>query len=450
MPASSPAPRFAAAAEWLCLAAGVALRLSTAANLNPEWGYDAPFHWEYVEWFASHLTLPPIDHAVETFHPPVYYFLSGLLVRLGAGMQGVRAFSVACGCARLLVFLFALRAFVPGRLARCAALLLAGVVPASVFADGTLGGEALSNLEAAVSLWWGASLLQGRRRLWAPLGLLLGLGMLTKVSGLVTAALFGLAALGDALLARGLDWRGRLVRLAPAAGALALAFAVSGPWFLRNHQQKGVWVVSSFQALQKSYLAPLAATPRWERRPLAWLVGWTPSMHERPFWPSGTDPARFWPLLLATTFSDYYCFGYMPRPDGARVAVFDCNGRPIPASEVWPARLSFHGGLAIALVSALAWLWAMALQTRARDPVHLFLLLAPLCGVLGLLQFAVDYPFDSLGVVKGTYVQYLMLPLAALFGVGCEWLLARARPLGWVALAALGMVCGYSFYCRFG
>ena len=442
--------RLASGAEWLCLAAGVALRLSTLFNLNPDWGYDAPFHWRYVEWFAVQASLPPIDHSVETFHPPLYYALSGLLVRLGSGAGGVRALSVLFGCARLVVFLFALRAFVPGRLARSVALLLAGVVPASVFADGTLGAEALSNLEAALSLAWGAALLGGRRGLAVPLGLVLGLGLLTKISGLVPLGLFAGCALLGAVVAPGPGLRGRLLRLAPAAAAVALAAAVGFAWYWRNHQEKGVWVVSSFQSTQSGYLAPIASTPRWLRRTPDFFTGWAPTMHERPFWPSGTAPSRFWPLLLATTFSDYYCFGYMPRPDTARTPAFNCNGRDIPASELWPARLSFHGGLVIALVSALAWLLAVRRQAAQRDVPRLFLLLAPASGVLGLLLFAVDYPFDNLGVVKGAYLQYLMLPLAAVFGIACEWLLQRARPLGWLALGALGLVSYYSFYCRFG
>src|SRR5205814_4423360 len=108
--------------------------------------------------------------------------------------------------------------------------------------------------------------------------------------------------------------------------------------------------------------------------------------HTRPFFPTGLYPTpRFFPVLIASTFNDYYVFGYsdngQPGPD-----------RWISGASVTLGCLSVIAGTAIALITVLAWLGALRALWRRRedgepDP-RFALLLVPLAALLAQLHFA--------------------------------------------------------------
>ena len=125
-----------------------------------------------------------------------------------------------------------------------------------------------------------------------------------------------------------------------------------------------------------------------------------------PFWASATRPyARFWPILVATTFSDYYNFAFVPRPKANAPAV-RINGKPMLTSAILPARGSVIGGTAVALLAVVAWLVSARTLWRREDYARLLLLLAALLAMVGQLHFAVRFPNDNSGPIKGAYLQF--------------------------------------------
>jgi hypothetical protein len=437
-------------AELLLLVLGVALRVSMALRYDARWGYDWWWHWQYISWMADHGSLPSPDQSLEYFHPPLYYFLAGRLVRLGAGVQAVSWLSVGAGCLRLGLVAWGLRRWVPDVPARLLALALAAVLPASVFLDGMESGEALANLLCAGAILAGAAAFEraGRARLGpaALFGVLVGLALLTKVSAVTLLAAAVLATAFEIAWATG----DRARRAAPLLVALALVGATSGWYLARNYQLKQKLLLSSFDGYERKRGATVAAVPYLLRREPDFLHGWSLDVHRDPHHPSATRPAYFWPLLLASTFVDYYNFGFKPHPDPRREPSRYVNSMSQPRGELWPARLSFHGGLVIALATVAAFCVAARAALRRRLPAWLFLLAVPLFAIVAQLHFAWQYPFDKLGVVKGVYVQYAAPPLCALFGLAVAWL--WRRPLGRIfaamALGGLGLVAAYSVYCR--
>jgi hypothetical protein len=110
---------------------------------------------------------------------------------------------------------------------------------------------------------------------------------------------------------------------------------------------------------------------------------------------------------------------------------------------MWFSRISVVAGSLLALVLAVTtvlagrWLW------RLRDP-RLALVLLPVLGVLGQMHFATRYPADTDGPIKGTYVQFAMLPAFALVGLAFETLARdparwKRRLGGLIALAVLAV-----------
>src|SRR5205085_7782734 len=106
--------------------------------------------------------------------------------------------------------------------------------------------------------------------------------------------------------------------------------------------------------------------------------------------------------------------------------------------------LSVMGGTVVALVTLLAWFGTMRALWRRRadgdpDP-RLALLLAPFGAFLGLVHFVTKYPNDTLGPIKGAYLQFAAPVLCALFGVGVAWMWRRRARWWWRAgaLTAVG------------
>ena len=70
--------------EALLVSLGVVLRLTMIFNFDVTKGYDYGRHWAVVMWYSQHpLEMPPLSLSVAVYHPPLYYWLAGLLYRTG-------------------------------------------------------------------------------------------------------------------------------------------------------------------------------------------------------------------------------------------------------------------------------------------------------------------------------------------------------------------------------
>ncbi len=51
---------------------GLAIRTNNAFRYPTNWGFDAKFHWEYIERLMSSWALPAPDASWATGHPPFF------------------------------------------------------------------------------------------------------------------------------------------------------------------------------------------------------------------------------------------------------------------------------------------------------------------------------------------------------------------------------------------
>jgi hypothetical protein len=442
--------------EIALLLLGMALRLGALINVNAWWGYDSDGHYQYVQWFATHWTPPPVDRFFQAFHPPLYYALGGLILRAGGHIDALRFFSVLLGCARLALVWLGLELYLPDRrMARLLALALSAVLPVALFMDVTIGGEGLQNFLSVIVLILAPLTLRahGRRRwsLAAWLGLVLGLCLLTKISGTALFVAIGLAVLAELFMSRDVGVADRFARAAPFALSLGVALAVSGPLLVRNIRVVGKPFPTSFDTVQANQQDSVKDKPVLDRRSLGYVFLGSWEIYSRPFWPTAIQPnPRFFPVLVAGTFGDYLNYGYAPRrPERPGDIISDVG--PVRREALIPCRLSVVGGTVVALATLCCWLAAMRALWRRREAVRLPLLLAPPLAIAGLLYFTIAHPFDSEGVIKATYVQFGCVPAYGLFGLAVETLWSRGpggRALAWIALAALALVAFYTFFCR--
>jgi len=445
------------AAELCILGAGILVRLSMALLYDARLGYDFNAHWPNIRYVAERQTLPPPDYNTESCQSPLYYVIAAAMVARGLDAGAVGWLGALWGVARLALIWAGLEKWLPeSRLARVIALALAAVLPASAHLDGMITNETLVMLvSAAVFVAAPSAIAAARTGGVAPmvgLSLLLALAVMSKVSAFVLLVAIA-GAIGIEIVRAAPPstwWRALRARARPLiAGALVLA-AVAGPFFVRNKILYGELSPTAYEGWLKGENAAYEKIPYFQRRPPGFYLAWNLAIYVHPLYPSALKPdARFFPVLLASTFNDYYTFSFS---GGGQYNA----QRWIPAEAFTMGAMSIMAGTPIALVTVIAWFAAMRVLWRRRedgepDP-RFALLLAPPGALLGALHFATKYPDDHFGPIKGAYLQFIAPILCALFGVGVAWMWRggrRWRPAALLAMGALAVVAAYTAQARF-
>jgi hypothetical protein len=432
---------------------GVLLRVSMSFSFKPTWSYDYFDHREVAQWILEHRALPAVDALRESFHPPLFYTLWATLMRFGVSENAMIAVPILLGTLRLALIWLGLELYLKDRSARLAALALAAVIAASVHIDGMVYPEALNNLLTTLSMLLCAALFrrppQKRWRLAVLTGVVLALGMLTKISALMVVAALGTTALLELVLARRhLRFRVR------AALPLALAFGVCalgcGWYFGRNLAAHHPLIVTSFDLNESVLVTESNKVPYLLRRSAEFIWGWSPAVFYFPYYKSGVAPhPQFFPVAVASSFVDYYNYSFFGIDHGASTPLHVNDGSLLP--EVLRAsQYSVLGGTVIFAASAVAWATAALTSLRRRAFAELCLLLVPPFMLLSALHYAVRYPVDHYGVVKGVYMQFGAPALFAAFGLAVSW--SRKKPDRWplfgLLLASLWCVTTYTVYAR--
>ncbi|HMF41646.1 MAG TPA: hypothetical protein VKQ32_13300 [Polyangia bacterium] len=442
--------------ELCALGVGVLLRLSMALTYDARIGYDFNAHWPHIQYIATKHELPPLGFNTTSCHPPLYHLIGAALVSLGLGAGALGWLSALWGMLRLGLIWVGLERWLPeSRLARVVALGLAAVIPASVHLEGMITNETLVMLISAGALvvtpWAIRTARAGRGWPMAALAVLLALAMLSKISASVLVTSVALA-MGLEIVRAGRSWaRALRVRALPIAALVVIVASLTAPFFVRNQMLSGQLAPSAYEQALQPNQAPFEKIPYLQRRPLGFYVGWDPRIFIHALYPTGIKPQpRFWPVLIASTFNDYYVFSYS---GGGKYN----KQRWVSAAGVTLGCLSVAAGTVIALVTVLAWFAAARTLWRRREdgePDSRFaLLLAPLGALLGLLHFVTKYPNDNFGPIKGAYLQFTAPVLCALFGVGVAWMWRRGgrrwRAAAVTSLGALALVAAYSLQARF-
>ncbi len=431
-------------------------RVSMVRTFPPQAGYDFGAHWGYLEWIATHHALPPIALNHDTYSAPLYYLLTALFKLAGWGPPGIRALSFLFAGLRLALFWGALELFLPTRrLARLAAMALAVVLPTAVHVDGMLSNEPLSCLLCMAAVVGMPRLLGvgGTRRLAIAVGALCGLALLAKVSGIMLLVTLALT-FASLVVQRKTDRWELLRRAGPAVAVVfAVAFAISSWFYIRNRVLYGKFAPTSYDSIAKPEQEPFENIPYLDRRTAGFFVGLSGEIFKQPYFPTvaGIPSARFWPALVVTSFADYYAYGFAPLAVAGDPGL-DARGQLLSTRAFQLSRVSVMGGAFIALLTAITLLVCCRRLWREGDE-RLVLLLLPLLAIAGQLHFAVQYPNDNMGPIKGAYLQFAAGPLFAMFGVGIDWLWRRSRLTRVVAVlgggGALAATAAYTFYCRF-
>ncbi len=433
---------------------GAGLRVRMHWSFNPDWGYDSESHLGYVSYVARNHTLPGIAEFQTAYHPPLFYVMGALGLSAGLDPTGLQWISIAMGIVRLAVLWWALFRYVPDRLARPVALALAAVLPCAVHGDAMVSNEPLNCLLStiAIALIPGVFHAESKARRWRALGLgaTLLAALLAKISALVIVGVVAMGSGLEALLSKR-SLRHRAAHALPLLAACAIALSIAALVHDRNHV--GHVFPTSFDGYPKAqvFAKSVETVPYWKRRPLAYVLGTGGDVLATPYFPTDAKPAsRFWPVLLATTFADYYNYRFAGEPSPG-VPTMMVNTRPLALRTISMMRASVAAGLVIGIATVVALVLAALSLLRQRDMGLLVVVVVPVAAVLGALHFSVKFPFDDEGMVKGTYLQFAAGPLFALFGVAVSWLWQRPalRVFAVGEMCALAIVSAYTVHCLF-
>ena len=248
-------------ALYFILAIYVALGTLYAVH-TPAWQVpDEPAHYNYIRTLVDQHALPvlqagdydqaylnkltsqlfppglPVDGLrYEGWQPPLYYLLAApVFAATGGSLVAVRLFTLLLGSG-VIVFTWRLaRVIVPG--SPGAALAAAGFIaflPQHLAMTAAANNDALTEVLIGLGLWLMARAIFHPRvaagRIWWQLGLVLGLGFLTKLTAYPMAGLIAVALL---LVARRRGWPWRRFILA-ALQAYVPAILLGSLWWVRN------------------------------------------------------------------------------------------------------------------------------------------------------------------------------------------------------------------------
>jgi 4-amino-4-deoxy-L-arabinose transferase-like glycosyltransferase len=264
---------------WLLLIVlAYTLVAANFARQTPAWqAPDEPAHYNYIADIANQGTLPVLQREhynqkcmevlvsnkfppelginclrYEAYQPPLYYLLGALVYRLSNGsLLALRLLGVALGIAIILLFYYNLNLVFPDKpLVVLGATAFAAFLPMHVAVTASVSNDTLAELllvaQLALLLRWSHAqfltptlidIAHSRRQLLR-LGLLLGLGLLTKVYAYLFIPLT-LLAIVITLWRQERTWPQLWAGIRLSLWALFPALFLGLPWWVRNLQLYG-------------------------------------------------------------------------------------------------------------------------------------------------------------------------------------------------------------------
>ena len=409
----------------LCLLAAVTLW--NAASYPTLGGFDAREHIDYAETLFRNGGLP---EAGASYTPPGFYVLAGAATEIGEligledperGAQYLNALITVATAALLLVLA---RLLFPGRrLLRWAALAFFVCSPVVLKTTAMFHPQPLAMFLTTLAFTVCARMIVERRYdlvHWVALVLALAAAQLVR-SVAIWAAVLVVAALVVAAVAQ--PESRRRIRTALAL-AVAAAVLIPLPWYL-HLQATGSSAV---------FGRGLSITSFHNYWPGAFYV--SSGMPDVISAPQRDDlPPRFFPLLYADTWGDYFGIWSWgpPRPE----LDSDVNRRLVAQSVA---------GLPLTAVAVAGWLALLGIAvSRWRvAPERVLAGFAPLLGIAAVLYYATRGTNTDGDIVKAMFMLPAVPFWALSFGFAAEVLHARTRRLDVLVggvLAVCALVC---------
>lgn len=363
--------------RWLLLFGWAILGANNICKIPYAFGFDVPNHMDYIEYVARKWSVPYATEGWQMFQSPLYYLLSAPLYALFSAVsvtkapEALRIVPLLCGALQIqLCYCVVRRVYRKRDDLQALGTLLGGYLPINIYQSQYLGNEPLAAVFCSAVILVSIMLLQEPEKYWSPstftlMGLLVGLGLLTKVTDLLICGPLGLVIL-YAGFRRGLLVPARISNLAGMFGIVfGVAFLVCGWYFLRNWAELGYPFVGGWDK-SRGYI--------WWQEPGYRTISQYLRFGEAVLYPFYSSSHGLWDGLYSTLWID----GYVGCADLMDVPYWNLN---FMQSCVWLSLLptailvigvattllrpvqSIRGGQALALVCLMVYLAAIAMMT---------------------------------------------------------------------------------------
>jgi 4-amino-4-deoxy-L-arabinose transferase-like glycosyltransferase len=302
---------------------GIILRLLYVYNtLYTIRGHDPEGHVEYLTYVAKTLTLPPTKMGWEYYHPPLYYVLSGLWMRLGSllGFPDApiirslqwHAFLVSLLCLAFSVWMASLLfRSERERSPRALFVWVLAVFPSLVFFAPRINNDVFLALWEFLAFafllqWW----QEGRTMNWILATMISGLAILTKSNALLFLPILLILL----FLKKGLSLRKKM--LVGGAGFFFLFTIIVLNFTLRSGAKEDNFLVPNLSNLNDALLVDSAPETLTEFNVLRLIL--------HPFnnaWESVAGRDYFWEYFLKSAFFGEFDFGRLLAPFSSALLV---------------------------------------------------------------------------------------------------------------------------------
>ena len=364
-------------------------------------GFDASHHLDYIKYLQEHHSLPLPAQGVEMFQPPLYYFVSAVVLSLfhlsttdPSAILVLRALTMLFGIAQVVLVFASLRLIFPGR--PNLQLIGAGVaafLPMHLYVSHYPTNETLTGVLVSASIYLALRTVTSGTSSWQSynvLGLLMGAALLTKATAILAVPFIVLA------LARQLACaRASAAKWTTTLGSMVVIAALTCSWhYLR---------VSKFGSPLVGGSDPVTGLFWWQddgHHTISYFLRFGESL-TRPLF---SVTASFMDGLYSTLWGDGLCSGES-----------DLLGRP-----PWNYDLMCAGYLLSLLPTALLLIGAVtALAQLFRDLRSDVFIMVGLCLALALALVYFNLKVPCYASVKAFYGLCAVIPLG--FFVATGW-----------------------------
>jgi hypothetical protein len=421
--------RWALIAAWGILAANNILKV-------PEYiGFDSLPHLDYIRYVAERGTIPLASEGWQMFQSPLYYMISAPLYNIffaafepETATRLLRVVPLAAGIVQVQLSYMAVRCVFPKRAdLQILGTLVGSLLPLSLYVSQGLGNEALAGCLCGAVIVSTLGLVATENpkpeRTLLPLGFLLGLALLTKVTAVLLVPPVVASIAWRLWWCEG-DAKTSLPRAAKGVSVvLATAFVVSGWYYARNYIALGTPFLGGWD--------PAREIVWWQDPGYRTLAQFT-RFGEALAFPVYAPTVGFWDALYSSFWADSYL---------SSVIAFD--SRP-----PWNYSLMISGVFLALLPSTAMLLGAFSTLTQSSASRRRALVLVTACTAIFLvavLDLYVKLPIYTTG--KATYTVGLVVCYAVLAATGLDFLTRRPiwRPLVYGGVAAWA-VSAYGSY----
>ncbi len=418
------------AVRWVLIGLWALLAINNIMKLDLDKGYDAPAHYEYIDYVSRTWHVPLATQGWQMFQSPLYYFISAVLnVLLSLAFPKatvgylLRVVPLACGLLQVELSYRAARYVFPDRRdLQIIGTVLGGLLPMNMYISHYVGNEPLAGLLSGSVLVMILSLLQKQepptRKQWVYLGTVLGLALLTKVTAVLLLLPLMLFIYYFGLVKDGLRAR----PLPSLLLVFSVALIISGWYYCRNWLALGTPFVGGWES------------SRWWQDPGYRTAHDFLSFGASLFRPVYSGIHGFWDSLYSTFWSD----GFLGSTD-----LYDETLPP------WNYRFLLSGTL-LSLVPAAAiaagMIRAFARPSRSIANGTLLSAVSVLLYTAVLLYLYVSLPIYS--TAKATYTLGILPGFVVLGLSGLELVMKNiyAQALVYAALACWAVSSYASFF----